>query len=56
MWHTLQTDDLAKVGQVFEHCGHAAIVSFEEDLQGQTGEQLRLGELLGAEPVGVRRK
>ena len=49
----LEGQRLAQVGQVVQQRGHAAVVGLEEDLEDQAGEQLRLGELLGAVLVGV---
>ena len=48
-----QADGVPQVGRVVEHGRDAAVVRLPEDLENQAGKQLRLGELLGAEPVGV---
>ena len=43
-----------QVGPVVEQLGDARVVGVQERLQGQGGEQLRLGEVLPAEPGVVR--
>ena len=45
---------MEKIRKVFQHPYNAAVVCLEEDLQDQAGEQLMLGELPGAEAMGVR--
>jgi hypothetical protein len=51
--HAAQAEGAAEVGQLFEVDGDAPVVGLEEGLQGQAGEQLRLGVRLGAVLVGV---
>src|SRR5262249_26353456 len=46
-----QAQGAGQVGQVLQEDGQAAVVGLEEDLEHQAGEQLRLGELLGAAAV-----
>jgi hypothetical protein len=50
----LQADEAGQVGMVGEVVGQAAIVEPRELLEGQAGQELVLGELLGAELVPVR--
>ena len=51
-----QPDLIAKVGVVGLGCRHAAMAEAEELLEHQASEALRLGELLGAEPVPGHRR
>ena len=50
----LQADEAGRVGMVGEVVGQAAIVEPRELLEDQAGQELVLGELLGAELVPVR--
>jgi hypothetical protein len=44
---TVQAEFLAQLGEVLQQLGEAAVVGLEEGLQGQQGEQLVLGVVLG---------
>ena len=50
----LQGDQAAEVGMVGEVLAQPAVVEARELLEHQAGQELRLGELLGAELVSVR--
>ena len=54
MWNDLQTDHVAQVGVVGQMLRQSAIVEAQELLEHQAGQELGLGELLGAELVSVR--
>lgn len=45
-----------QIGELLQLGGDAAVVSFEERLENEAGEQLRLRDLLGAALVGVEGK
>lgn len=51
-----QFDDGPQIGRVAQQFVHPAIVELEKVLEHQAGEQLMLTELLGTEPVRVRRQ
>jgi len=53
MRHDLQAKGSTEVRVVGEVGNQAAVVGPEKRLEHQAGEQLRLGELLGAELVGI---
>ena len=52
MRHAAQLQGPAQFSPLRKHDDHGSVVGFEELFDGEDGEQLRLGELLGA--VGVR--
>lgn len=54
MRHVVHFDDVAETGRIEEEVHEAAIVELHEFLEREAGEELMLGELLGAEPVSVR--
>jgi hypothetical protein len=54
--NVLQLDDGAEVSRIAEQFPDPAIVEFEEFLEGQAGENLRLGKLLRAEAVRIGRQ
>jgi hypothetical protein len=56
VWDRFEFNDAAEVAAVLEEFGYAAIVGLQEFLENQTGEELVLGEFLGAESVGVSRQ
>ncbi len=51
-----QADEFAPVGRVAQVLLDAAVVGAEEGHEGEAGEELGLGEDLGAEAVGVIRQ
>ena len=55
MGDVLQVDQPGKVGVVGQVLGQPAVVEAEELLEHQAGQELGLGELLGAELVLVAR-
>ena len=52
--HVGQADGSAKIGQVAEPNGNAAIIEFEEGLEDETAEELGLGVEFGTAFTGVR--
>jgi hypothetical protein len=53
MGYGLESQGVAEVGVIGQVRDEAAVVGFQERLEDQTGEQLRLGKLLGTILVSV---
>jgi len=51
-----EAEGAAQVGLVFQLGGDTAVVGLAEGLEGQAGEELAPGELLGVEAVRIRRE
>ena len=49
-----QTQRSANIGMIGEVGGKAPVIRFQKRLEGEAGEQLRLGILLGAEFMGIK--